>query len=339
MKKIVNIGLLTDSHLEDPNPGDVLIGLGIRYLLEDYFKKQKIQPIFSHINIFEHDFKQYRYMLDTSDTIVICGTPQLGVHEVPRRFNKTRYKALKIAKKKGIKLLNLWVGIVDQNNKRTMEESANVILNKHRNYIQNNFNIFDLIITRDPLTSMILDQCNISNTCLLDSVFHATARLKKGTKKRYNIITIKDTGKTNDIYLRSALIVYKQLQKIAPTYFLVHTIDNYNIYKNQVPNLVAINDPKSLVNFYAGALYVVSSRIHGAVPAFFGGANVMGISIDSRKYILKNAGIPYISQDSFILNPTLSFKAPNSLFYNRLKQDKAFIFKAFNKVFNNRSIG
>jgi len=338
MLNSINISLLTDSHLENPNPGDVLIGLGIRYLLEDYFRKQKVQPIFRHINIFEHDFYQYRFMLDVSDVIIICGTPQLGVHEVPRRFNKTRYKTLKIAKKKGIKLLNLWMGIVDQNNKRSIEESANVILSKHKDYIQNNFNIFDLIITRDPLTSLILDQCNISNTCLLDSVFHASSRLKKSTKKRFNIITIKDTGKTNDMYLRSALITYKQLQKIAPTYFLVHTINDYNIYKNQVPNLLVINDPKSLVNFYAGALYVVSSRIHGAIPAFFGGANVMGISIDSRKYILKNAKIPYISQDSFILKPNLSFKSPTPLFYNRLKQDKSFIFKAFNKVFNNRSI-
>jgi len=286
--QVVKYFLLTDTHYENPNPGDILIGKGIEYLLyEAEYKINNRFAIFNYVNLFNlNDKITWNRMLEEADVIVLCGTPQLTTDYIPNRFNQSFYDVLFKAKSKGIKIFNLWVGFVDQLVDRDLKKSVGLIINNHKNFILNNFKIYDLIITRDLLTQKVLENLQINSIQLADSVYFSPLYYKINENfKEFNILVLKDLNTHNKF-------IVNVLYKIAKNKFknllcLCHDIHDYNVFKSLLDNVICINNPKNLLEFYSKAKNVISFRVHGTIPSLYFGANTLHISYDSRSLIVK----------------------------------------------------
>jgi len=295
--------LLTDTSYSNPNPGDILIGKGIEYLLRKAEERLNNFPIFNYVNIFNLNELEWERLYKEADYLIVCGTPQLGVKHIPKHFDTRFYNKLRIAKEKGIILANLWVGFADQNLKRNTDESILLILNNYKEFL-NNYKIFDLIVTRDAIAHKTLKSVGIDNIRLLDSVFYSPNYYNiKSKEKLLNIMVIRNLNSWNEKLIKAFSKV--KLDKSKYTIYLAHDISCFNAYYKKVPNLICINNPKSLLEVYSYAANVVSLRVHGSVPALYFGANVANISMDSRSEILNYIGLSSINLYTFVENPTI----------------------------------
>jgi len=201
------------------------------------------------------------------------------------------------------------VGFVDQNLERDDDDSVLLILNSYKEFL-NNYKIFDFIVTRDTIAHKTLRTVGINNIRLLDSVFYSPYYYSiKNKNKSLNVITVRDLNSLNDKIIKSFSKI--KVDETKHTIYLAHDITDFNTYYKKVPNLICINNPKSLLEIYSYASNVVSLRVHGSVPALYFGANVSNISIDSRSDILNYVGLNSIDIYSFIKKPTVSFNSVN----------------------------
>jgi len=296
--------LITDTSYENPNPGDILIGKGIEYLILQAEKELCNFPIFRYANIFnvyKMDNNEWLKLIEDIDYIILCGTPQLS-HKIPVYFNRPFYDKLRLAKKINKRIANLWIGIVNQDS--VNYKNINTIVGSHRDFIQGNFNVYDLIISRSPITKQILDECDIQNFLLYDSVCYTPFYYGiKFENKSVNLVVVKNLGKWNSRITKSLKILSQKLDRTRPILHIAHDLTDYYIFKQYFPDIICVNDPKSLVKLYSHANQVISLRVHGSVLATVFGVPTIHILIDSRSTILEYLGLKVYKFKDFLNNP------------------------------------
>lgn len=307
--------LITDTHRENPNPGDILICKGIEYLLREAENRLQNIPIFNYVNIFSYNKTVWERIYDEADYLIVCGTPQLNQNCIPDRFNQDFYDRLKIAKDKGIVVANLWVGFVHQDPTISINEATKIISKKFGNFITKNFKVYDLIVTRDLLTQTVLNSLGVESIQLIDSVYFSSLlyNISPNTEnKSINLLVVRNIHSYNDyIFEKFSQIAKTQFDNNKSTIWLAHSIADFNAYKYKIKSgtFLCVNNPYSLMQLYSFADKVVSLRIHGSVLASYFGAKVLNINMDSRSGILEYTNIPSIPLSSFINeSTTYSFK-------------------------------
>ena len=325
--------LITDTSYDDPNPGDILIGKGIEYLLLQAEKELCNFPIFRYTNIFnvyKLDDSKWLELIEDIDHIILCGTPQLS-HHIPPWFSESFYNKLRLAKKHNKKIANLWIGIVNQD--YTNYKNINPIINSHKSFIQKNFSVYDLIVSRSPITKQVLDKCNIQNYLLYDSVCYAPFYYDIRPKNNaVNLVVVRNLGDVNDEVAKNLqLLAQTKLDKTRPTLYLAHDLTDYRIFKRYFPNIVCVNNPKSLVEIYSHANQVISLRVHGSVLASVYKRPVIHILVDSRSTILEHLGLKVYNFKDFLERPLECDFHIASVDNSKLDKDKNLFISVFYK--------
>lgn len=300
--------LVTDTHRENPNPGDILIRNGIEYLLREAEKKLDNIPIFRYMSIFGVDERIWNDAFEEADYIVICGTPQLG-YSPTNHFDRI-YSMIQKAEEKGIITANLGMGAGGHDQYYDIEKTASEIYEIHKNRKLQLLKHFDLITTRDAIMEKVLQKSGVECTRFIDTVFYAKDYFGiDRNESSLNIITLKGTN----LDLRHT--VAEQIRKIKldqsrPTIYLCHDLADYEVYKNLLDKdkLFCVNDPKSLITLYSRANQVVSMKMHGSVPTLSFGNEVANICMDCRSNILECVGVQSIKFDEFVNKGTYKFQ-------------------------------
>jgi len=320
--KIHKYFLITDTHYENPNPGDILIGKGIEYLITQVERRYNNFPIFNYINIFGSDDAIWGRVYKEADFIIVCGTPQLGLDHIPQHLGQTFYDKLWHAKRLGIIVANLWLGICMGSPTLNIPSFVErLYCSSITKFITKNFKLYDLIISRDLLTYRVLSRLKIENHLLIDSVFYSPYYYKiNNSSESINIVVPRHIPSHN----ARIIDTFKKFDKFV---VLTHDITDFNAYKEHFSNIICVNNPKSLVEIYSKASTVISLRVHGSVLATFFGAKVANISMDSRSNILSSVGIRSTSINNL---KTLSFNRINIKPYLENNFNK-FLYLFYNK--------
>tara|TARA_Y100001973_G_C5195746_1_gene334132 strand:+ start:719 stop:1684 length:966 start_codon:yes stop_codon:yes gene_type:complete len=291
----VKYSLITDSEQFLCNPGDVLIGKGIQYLLDSYERQNNNIPTFSYCKIFDNNSVSWE-LCKYSDVVVLCGTPQFTQDSIPEWFSSAFYSKIRELKTLGVKVINMMVGGCYQT-QNYKSDAISELLNQ-KNFILSNFGLWDGIISRDFITNEVIIQSGLKSFHMADSV--SWARRFYGVEKQnpaYDVFTITAIGDID-----RQLEIFKRIEATTslPFKYLVHHYDDYVKLKDRVENLVLISTAKSLVQFYSMAKCVYSLRVHGSVIASSFGCDLLHVAVDSRSNILEYLGVKVISLDDFL---------------------------------------
>lgn len=290
--------LVTDAMEITPNPGDIMIGKGIEYLLGSYERDRHEIPIFNYINIFNNDCIGWERCKRDADVVVICGTPQLTQGAIADRFKNTFYNHIREIKNCGIKVLNLWVGFCLQEQNYSNLGAVEKLL-KHRDFIQENFSLYDMVISRDSVTNNTLEKSGIVSHQLVDSVTYSHYWYNIFSQSKvYNLFVLKAFSQQRN---ERQIELFKEIEKKSslPCFYLVHQYSDYIELCDMVDNLVCVSTCKSLLEVYSHANEVYSLKVHGSVVASKFGCSVLHIGIDSRSDILNYIGAKTITLDDF----------------------------------------
>ena len=291
--------LVTDAMELVPNPGDILIGKGIEYLLGSFERDRHEIPIFNYINIFNNDCIGWERCKRDADVVVICGTPQLTQGAITDRFKNTFYDNIREIKNCGIKVLNLWVGFCLQEQNYSILGAVEKLLSKHRYFIEENFSLYDMVISRDSVTNNTLEKSGIVSHQLVDSVTYAHYWYTIFSQpKVYNLFVLKAFSHQRN---KRQVELFEEIEKKSslPCFYLVHQYSDYIELCDMVDNLVCVSTCKSLLEVYSHASEVYSLKVHGSVVASKFGCSVLHIGIDSRSDILNYIGAKTITLNEF----------------------------------------
>jgi polysaccharide pyruvyl transferase WcaK-like protein len=195
--------------------------------------------------------------------------------------------------------------------------AVELIIKHHRDFIKNNFSLYDFIVARDGVTKEALDRCEIDAVMLPDCVIladrmHTYIRGEDWTSPIYNAIVVRNIGGYNDRIAGATEKIKKQLGDKIPCYILTVNSRDYYLYKELLPDndsLICITDPGDLIRFFRGTECVVSFRVHGSIMALQSGAEVMNIAMDSRSDIIETFyGFQSPSCEAFLNDPMVQFK-------------------------------
>jgi hypothetical protein len=299
--RIMNIRkyfLITDTHKENPNPGDIMIGNGIEYLLREAELRLGNLPIFRYVSIFDIDGRIWNDVFREADYIVVCGTPQLG-YSPSNHFDKI-YMMIQKAKAENIITANLGMGAggVDQN--YNIDKNANEIYEIHRDRKLRYMSYFDLITTRDEIITKVLETNKSECYKFIDTVFYAANYFNINKQVgSFNIVTLKLVA-SNMIDKIMRVVNNFKFNNILPITYLCHDLSDFECYKDLIKDLICVNDPSSLIKLYSHGNQVLSMKIHGSVPALNFGLEVVNICMDCRSNILEQVGVQSVKLDEFI---------------------------------------
>lgn len=316
--------LITDTGRENPNPGDIMIGKGIEYLLSLYEKARENTAIFNYVNIFSINKNVWNRLYLEADYLIVCGTPHFSMK--PNHFENL-WPLIRVAKQRGIVCINLWSGVAwpDQ---AYIKEQAIIKLEKTCFLRLKALEIFDFIIVRDSITHALYTRAGHTCTQLIDCVFFSPNYFNiSSDKKDLQIFTVRNCDSNEKIALK-----FRELSKTYPNpIFLAHDIHDFNQY---LPffgrDLFCVNNPKSLLRLYSRATDVISMRVHGSVPSMNYGAKIINICNDSRSDILAYVGCNSISINQFLANSYKPQFIDVKKIQNIKEQDKQRFFELCN---------
>lgn len=315
--------LITETNTDGSNPGDIMIGQGIEHLLRSFEERRdhRAFPLINHQRIFASDAATRRRAFLESDTIVVCGTPQLNdTSPPPSRFNASFYRYLWDLKRAGKKILNLWAGFGATDYHKSDAAAVASLVERHGGFIRTEFPVYDLVVARDAITERTLAACGIPCLRLLDCVswavdYHRLLSTEYwGIQATLNLIALKALKGHGARLIRALEEVYRVLgRETEPTWFLCHSAVDYAWFRERLPGLplLCVTDPRDLLRLYWRVRRLVSFRIHGTVPAAAcSNVDLTHIYYDSRRSIIEGLGggdalVPF---DVFMADPTAALQ-------------------------------
>jgi hypothetical protein len=298
--------LITDTHRENPNPGDIMIGNGIEYLLREAERKLENLPLFRYISIFDMDERIWNDVFREADYLVVCGTPQLG-YSPSNHFDKI-YPMIQKAKAQNIITANLGMGAGGMDQNYNVDKTVNEIYEIHRDRKLRYMSYFDLITTRDEIITKVLETNKSECYKFIDTVFYAADYFGiENQISKFNIITLKSVP--SDLVNKLITIIKKvTFNNALPIVYLCHDLSDFECYKDLIKNLICINDPASLIKLYSYGDQILSMKIHGSVPALNFSLDVANICMDCRSNILEQVGVISTKFDEFMKSGEYKFQ-------------------------------
>ena len=277
--KPVRIAIFTRTDLHDSNPGDIILGDGIRYLLKRSFP----EVIFTDYDCFDYHASMIEYIKDNCDIVVIAGRPRLNPecsdYQILGFWEHVSY-----LKQSGLKVWDLWGGSGFPDAHMGIREYLKLDSPILQTEVQFEKNFSDLIICRD----MVMYQYLLLHGVPKDRLFNmpcssywanADYGLSKNQKKDIELAIVPRQLPSNE-WLTDTLI-----NKFKEAIFIAHHRDEMAWGPKE---LLVINNPRDLLEFYNRCKKVITFRLHGAIPAYSLGAEVCHIGMDSRRYVLHN---------------------------------------------------
>lgn len=300
---MIHYTLITDTSVQNQNPGDILIGGGIEFLLREFERQRGNRISMNKVDIFIPEDEPIRRCDLESDVVVLCGTPQAG-YNIPAHLDREFYDRMSAWKGAGKKLLNLWAGLCWIDYRLSRDECVDEIVQKNGAFIKETQSLFHLIVARDSITQEVLRKLEIASTQLLDCVSYNPGLYAPcdvgGPLPRYSVLGIKKVNEVDTI-VDAVMRAREALLKEAPENeirIVVHDITDLLFYRGifeahpeLVQSLECVNQPHDLVEIYKHADCVFSMRVHGSVLAANAGAKVCNIRMDSRSDILEYFGL------------------------------------------------
>lgn len=280
------------------NLGDIFTLEGSKYLMT--------KAIGPHISILadlqeveanpELVFKKYKNI--EIDILVVSGTPWIWDDCTESK----KYKALNnlISLYKDKPKIAMGIG-------SCYTVNFNVLNNQIKSKVKDNFrkelkkiwNKFDLIFTRDTLASKILYECDIKHYDEICTSSHLKKCIEIPKEKKLSppvlIFYNPELGLSRegiDKYFIEDYIFF-QLRFIREYQPIIYTIEpmEYEWLKNQGILSERITDIKKLLEVLNDAKFILSGRIHSAIPARMLGVEVYLMPVDSRYLTVTKLGI------------------------------------------------
>lgn len=285
------------------NVGDTIHSAGTEYILEKTFSKRDYKWHYFH----QRNYYHYDINRSDFDFIIIAGSPYLFRHfwdkykygiEI-RSFLKRNKKAKKIA---------LGIGSIFQIDKKISDVLAEPEYRKNLNEF---YSQFDLIIVRDEFAENIFSRCGIKTHLLpCPSVFIWEKYRKPKLKKKLPLIIFGNPDNISRTLISAEMKeqLYKLQKELASKipYFTSAVCQWEDIsmllswgnewYARKIRHHIKIDNRLHLFRLLARAKYVVSARLHVAIPASLLGLKTFLISYDTRKYTAKFFNIKLLNQ-------------------------------------------
>lgn len=268
------------------NPGVSLIAYGCRHLI----KQADPEAYFIPISNIVYDEREWDILLEQADCLVLPGGSLYDPGDISVYWNDTIWQHIAKAQARGIPFADLWGYSSYPFPPKSISKSAADILNQPRTMrtleVQNDA---ALIVTRDALAEYIVSSVYPRVQTLPCASFWSPNFFNiKPSMPIYNCVSVFPIVK--DKWFAEALFAIGQvLSEQKPTYFICHTNPEFQWFRSffpDIPNVICLYDPISLLEFYSKCDKVVSARLHAAIPAFALHSNIIYISFDSRSLAL-----------------------------------------------------
>lgn len=282
--------VLGDPNTQNPNPGDVFIKDGAKYLIT---QAEHDVPIFYDVSPFGRDDRVWNLLLNEADCLIIAGRPRLGLFCEKSYCDYFFWMDVMRAKEKGIVIADLWAGSCypGWDVRRFLELcEGNETLAEVIRYES----MLDYVVVRDaPARDLVAQKSSNVDLLPCSTYWAADWYGVEPKEKEMNAITFRALPE-HEWVLSKLMAWHRQLLDERPTFFLAHGTPDYEWFLQCYgPNkyLVCIYDPRSLLEFYARVDKLVSFRVHGSIPALSLGARVFHIATDTRSLSLNEFGV------------------------------------------------
>lgn len=345
------------------NVGDDFVREGIKYLLRQYFKNQKIefQNIHKHSPITtRYGFESFRYLRLSSrvdkilpkswskdrileaDIVVQSGAPVYWCHEGGdgHCYNNEWYKPLikdRFIKNKNTKLLNLAAGTCQKYNSDGSE-----FCEKCNNYIKEFYDLSKVTTVRDTLGRVVLSKIGLDVPIIpCSSIFAIDEHKLKNEGEEYVVVNYMKGGahytfgQKIDIekWAREFKKFYFELKKRERVIISCHNqkeVDEALEFDQKAEIFYVKDDYLKYMKFYSKAKFGIMNRVHGAfMMASYGKPSII-IGNDSRARMPEEIGLKHYfvnDADYELLNKEYEFlKDGANNFSERFKviKEKAF---------------
>jgi hypothetical protein len=289
MKHFLLIG--ADQH----NSTDGVIVQGIRNILTGVFGNEYSTD---YLFIDDHNDMNVDSLYNTRlyDAVIVCGTPWLwdGFHTTPKFRNMMAVFATHNEAKKVFMGVGTCLNLRDVKSnilERTTEQEALRVAYSDA-----------IVIVRDSLAKYKLEKAGVQATHLPCPAYFCYGNNTPDSQKTYNVLVWTDPEKTISHGDWSNPDKLRKYYEIVQFFY-----ENYEpivvcAREEEIDKALAIGLPKprllegwkDTLALMTNANYVLSGRVHCAVPAFAQGAAVGLLPLDSRSLVLKDFGCPMI---------------------------------------------
>ncbi len=290
--------ILGEANTQNPNPGDVLIKDGVKYLIT---RADPGLPIFCDVSPFGRDERVWNLVMKEADYLMIAGRPRLGLFAVKLHCDYYFWKDVMAAKASGIVTADLWAGsgFPGWDVNRALElfdrdpTLAEVIGYESQ---------LDYVVVRDSLAYQTLARKSVQADLLPCSTCWAPDWYGiEPHEKTINAVVLRAMP-SHPWVLDRCIKWHRQLLDDKPTFFLAHGTPDYEWFlERHGPDerLMCIYDPRSLLEFYARVDKMVSFRVHGTIPALTLGARVFHVATDIRSLSVRELGVEPVYYTEF----------------------------------------
>ncbi|MBT4867914.1 MAG: polysaccharide pyruvyl transferase family protein [Planctomycetaceae bacterium] len=280
------------------NPGSQFITDGIRWLIREIDSSARFLPV----DLLAHDPDGWSLIEEQADAIIVCGNPRFNTNPDGVYCDLGVWQSILDASDSGIPFIEAWLGSAHPFPLVDPTEMAHAILRVNKTHaILSHQRRAKLRITRDRVTQNVLQQADIRSTLLPCSTWWAAAwhNVLPRTKDKHCITLRKMPGHPWIIDL--ALELQRHWEKDRPTFIVTHSLEDHRwvAARRNVPRLLCLPDPESLLQFYAEVDRLLSLRIHASIPALSLGAKVCNLSMDSRSLTVDEFGVESVAFTKF----------------------------------------
>jgi len=294
------VPVITRVNANEGNPGDGFIRWGMEYIFEKCFNQQIQWLLISKFD--KRDLLKHEKLIKEVGFVIYAGTPQYNNYDDWKLwYDDEMYKVLD---EWGVKLVSIAGGAgipqVDWDEQRfsryCRQSATTVELLTFRQQIGSLFTV------RDKYAHQLLNDLNIPN-CLLPCTATWASHYCNINKKSNDCIALvppsigvmpqEQVGASNEVEMTVNLLnaywmLGNSLRRKFPNKtikIVPHGIKEYQLFKQSLHHsqIFYSNNAQSLLEFYSNCEYVISGRLHGALPAFgIEGTKVISIETDTR---------------------------------------------------------
>lgn len=288
----MQIALITPLHYDVAgNPGWFFITDGIKWLM------RQVDPdaIFLPVDMIRPDEPGWRMVMQQADCVILAGNPRFNWTEATTYWDWDVWQPILKAIKAGIPFADGWAGGSHPPPLRRLDEMVAALARLQKTQRLLEFEAqASLCIARDTVAYHLLRRAN-PRTYLLpcSSWFAARWHHVAATRKEYHAVNVRRIPGEEWIVDR-LVAVQCDLSRERMTYMIAHAESDYSWAKSvrpDIPNLILLNDPESLLRLYARVDKLLSFRLHATIPALSLGARVCDMAIDSRSLAVREFGV------------------------------------------------
>ena len=340
------IPVMTRKGFSSGNPGDVFICLGLQWLME-----KELGPLewFYFDKFSKKDFEDNKEVLRSAGFLIYAGTPQYNNYDDWQLWYDWGVW-LDYLIPMGIDFISIAGGSGFPNPHMTPKEFSDYCLDsrKTRSILNSRGIRTKLNTVRDPHARQLLVDFG-TDTVMLPCTATWAARyfnIENGPDTytalvppsplsvRPQDLQVSTREEVREYIVDKYLALYKDMEKKGQNPVIVcHSKSEYNLFDGLGVETFYTNDTAALLRFYSTCFSVVSSRLHGCLPALgLGIKNIVSVPIDTRGSAATLLGIPEVKLTDMTtkrINSALKSTVSVDLF--EFEQQYAALFKTYFK--------